>query len=471
MKRKYISTIAAALRECGLKDGMTLSFHHHLRNGDHVVNMTMDAVAALGVKDITVACSSLFPVHEHLIEHIKTGVITGLDTDYMSGPLAKAITGGILPTPVIFRSHGGRPRAIGEGSLKIDIAVVAAPAVDAMGNITGTEGPSACGSLGYIIPDTQHAAKVIAVTDHVVEGGLARISIPHDVVDHVVVVDKIGDPAGIVSGSISLTRDPVALAIARNAQAVIKASGLLQDGFCYQTGAGGASLAASLFLREDMRAMKVHGGFLLGGITKYMVEMLEEGLFDNVFDVQCFDLSSVKSIAQNPRHVEISADTYANPNRKSNCVDFLDAVLLGGTEIDLDFNVNVTTDSNGNIIGGSGGHNDAAAGAKLTIIVAPLVRARLPIVVEKCTTLTTIGSTVDVLVTERGIAVTPARKELAERLRDARLPVCGIEDLHDQAVRMTGKPLAYERGDKVVGTMEYRDGTIVDHIYATKQSI
>ncbi|SCM71091.1 citrate lyase subunit alpha [Desulfovibrio sp. 86] len=469
MKRKYISTITAALRECGLKDGMTLSFHHHLRNGDHVVNMTMDAVAALGVKDITVACSSLFPVHEHLIEHIKTGVITGLDTDYMSGPLAKAVTGGILPTPVIFRSHGGRPRAIGEGSLKIDIAVVAAPAVDAMGNITGTEGPSACGSLGYIIPDTQHAAKVIAVTDHVVEGGLGRISIPHDVVDHVVVVDKIGDPAGIVSGSISLTRDPVALAIARNAQAVIKASGLLQDGFCYQTGAGGASLAASLFLREDMRAMKVHGGFLLGGITKYMVEMLEEGLFDNVFDVQCFDLSSVKSIAQNPRHVEISADTYANPNRKSNCVDFLDAVLLGGTEIDLDFNVNVTTDSNGNIIGGSGGHNDAAAGAKLTIIVAPLVRARLPIVVEKCTTLTTIGSTVDVLVTERGIAVNPARKELADRLRDARLPVCGIEDLHDQAVRMTGKPLAYERGDKVVGTMEYRDGTIVDHIYATKQ--
>lgn len=469
MKRKYISTITAALRECGLKDGMTLSFHHHLRNGDHVVNMTMDAVAALGVKDITVACSSLFPVHEHLIEHIKTGVITGLDTDYMSGPLAKAVTGGILPTPVIFRSHGGRPRAIGEGSLKIDIAVVAAPAVDAMGNITGTEGPSACGSLGYIIPDTQHAAKVIAVTDHVVEGGLGRISIPHDVVDHVVVVDKIGDPAGIVSGSISLTRDPVALAIARNAQAVIKASGLLQDGFCYQTGAGGASLAASLFLREDMRAMKVHGGFLLGGITKYMVEMLEEGLFDNVFDVQCFDLSSVKSIAQNPRHVEISADTYANPNRKSNCVDFLDAVLLGGTEIDLDFNVNVTTDSNGNIIGGSGGHNDAAAGAKLTIIVAPLVRARLPIVVEKCTTLTAIGSTVDVLVTERGIAVNPARKELADRLRDARLPVCGIEDLHDQAVRMTGKPLAYERGDKVVGTMEYRDGTIVDHIYATKQ--
>lgn len=468
MKRKHMASITDALRQCGLKDGMTLSFHHHLRNGDHVVNMTMDAVAVLGVKDITVACSSLFPVHEHLIGHIRSGVITGLDTDYMSGPLAKAVTDGILPRPVMFRSHGGRPRAIGQGSLKIDIAVVAAPSVDGMGNITGTEGPSACGSLGYVIPDTQHAAKVIAITDHVVEGGLHRVSIPHDVVDHVVVVDSIGDPAGIVSGSISLTRDPVALAIARNAQAVIRASGLLRDGFCYQTGAGGASLAASVFLREDMRAMKLHGGFLLGGITKYMVEMLEEGLFDNIFDVQCFDLDSVRSIARNPRHVEISADTYANPGRKGNCVDYLDAVLLGATEIDLNFNVNVTTDSNGKIIGGSGGHNDAAAGANLTIIVAPLVRARLPIVVEKCTTLTTPGSTVDVLVTERGIAVNPARKELADRLRDAQLPVCGIEDLHDQAVRMTGKPRPHEHGDDIVGIVEYRDGNIVDQIYATK---
>ena len=192
----------------------------------------------------------------------------------MSGPLARAITEGQLPTPVMFRSHGGRPRAIGEGSLKIDIAVIAAPAVDALGNITGSEGPSACGSLGYAMPDAKHAMHVIAVTDHLVQGGLGRVTIPHDQVDHVVVVEKIGDPAGIVSGSISLTRDPVALAIARSAQAVIRASGLLKDGFNYQTGAGGASLAASIFLQEDMRAMKLHGGFLLGGITKYMVEML-----------------------------------------------------------------------------------------------------------------------------------------------------------------------------------------------------
>lgn len=267
MKNRFLATIADALRQCGLADGMTLSFHHHLRNGDHVVNMTMDAVAQMGVKNITVACSSLFPVHAHLMQHIKSGVITGIDTDYMSGPLARAVTEGLLPTPVMFRSHGGRPRAIGEGSLKIDIAVMAAPAVDAMGNINGAEGPSACGSLGYAMPDGRHAAHVIAVTDHVAQGGLGRVSIPHDLVDHVVVVDKIGDPAGIVSGSISLTRDPVALAIARSAQAVIRASGLLKDGFNYQTGAGGLALSARRHARDEAarrlfagRHHQVHGG-------------------------------------------------------------------------------------------------------------------------------------------------------------------------------------------------------------------
>ncbi len=466
MNKKFLPDVITALREAGLTDNMTLSFHHHLRNGDFVANMVLDAAAQMGVKGLTIAMSSLFPVHQAMIRHIESGVIAALDTDYMSGPLAAAISNGLMDTPVMFRSHGGRPRAIGEGSLKIDIAFVAAPCVDKYGNINGTEGPSACGSLGYILPDVEHADTVIAIADFVADGALNRISIPHNRVDHIVVVDKIGDPAGIVSGSISLTRDPLALAIARNAQAVIRASGLLRDGFNYQTGAGGASLAASTFLREDMRRMKLKGGFLLGGITKYMVEMLEEGLFETIFDVQCFDLSSVRSMRENPSHKEISADTYANPAQKSCCVEFLDTVLLGASEVDLNFNVNVLTNSNGGIIGGSGGHNDAAAGAKMTIIVAPLVRARLPIVVERCTTITTPGNTVDVLVTERGIAVNPLRTDLLDRFKEAKLPVCTIEELRETALRITGTPHAAEHSDKIVGVVEYRDGTIVDKVYA-----
>lgn len=466
VKNKFLPDLTAALQEAGLRDNMTLSFHHHLRNGDYVVNMVMDAAARLGVKGLTLALSACFPVHKALLPHFESGVITALDTNYMSGPLAAAVSGGLLEKPVMFRSHGGRPRAIGEGSLPVDIAVVAAPCVDKYGNINGVQGPSACGSLGYILPDVEHAAHVIAVTDFVTPEAMTHISIPHNRVNSVVVVDKIGDPASIVSGSISLTRDPLAHAIARSAQAVIRASGLLRDGFNYQTGAGGASLAAAQYLREDMLAMGVKGGFLLGGITKYMVEMIEEGLFETIFDVQCFDLTSVASIRQNAAHIEISADTYANPGQKGCCVDYLDAVLLGASEVDLDFNVNVLTDSNGKIIGGSGGHNDAAAGAALTIIVAPLVRARLPIVTERCTTITTPGRTVDVLVTERGIAVNPARPELADRLRDARLAVYDIGELRDMALRITGTPAVVERSDRVVGLVEYRDGTIVDKVYA-----
>lgn len=466
MKNKFLPDLVTALRDAGLCDNMTLSFHHHLRNGDFVANMVLDAAAEMGIKGLTIAMSSLFPVHKELIRHIESGVIRAIDTNYMSGPLAAAVSKGILEQPVMFRSHGGRPRAIQDGSLKIDIAVVAAPCVDTYGNVNGVQGPSACGSLGYILPDVEHANKVVAITDYVAEGALTHVSIPHNRIDHIVVVDKIGDPSGIVSGSINLTRDPVALAIARNAQAVIKASGMMRDGFNYQTGAGGASLAAAVHLGEDMRHLGIKGGFLLGGITKFMVEMLDQGLFEQIFDVQCFDLSSVRSMLNNPLHQEISADTYANPKQKSCCVDFLDVVLLGASEIDTLFNVNVLTDSNGMIIGGSGGHNDAAAGAKLTIIVAPLVRARLPIVVERCTTITTPGNTVDVLVTERGIAVHPQRTDLIEQLKETRLPVFTIEELREMALKITGTPNTTTRTDKVVGLVEYRDGTIVDKVYA-----
>ena len=463
---KLLPDISTALREAGLADGMTLSFHHHLRNGDHVVNMVLDAASRLGVKGLTVALSSIFPVHAPLIEHIQAGTVAALDTNYMSGPVAAAVSRGLLDKPVMFRSHGGRPRAVGEGSLNIDIACVAAPAVDAMGNINGTDGPAACGSLGYILPDVEHARHVIAVTDNYSPTPLKRISIPHNRVESIVRVDSIGDPAGIVSGSISMTRDPVALAIAHSAMDVIRASGLLRDGFNFQTGAGGASLAVARFLAGEMRSKGLRGGFLLGGITKYMVDMLEEGLFEAIFDVQCFDLASVASMGKNAAHHEISADTYANPAQKSSCVDFLDTVLLGASEIDLDFNVNVHTDSNGMIIGGSGGHNDAAAGAAMTIVVAPLVRARLPIVVERCTTITTPGRTVDVLVTERGIAVNPARADLLDRFKEAKLPVYGIDELRNMAVRMTGEPLAVPFSDRVVGVVEYRTGEVIDSIYA-----
>ena len=443
---------------------MTLSFHHHLRNGDHVLNKVLEAAAGLGLRDLCIAASSLFPVHAPLVEHIRQGVVTRLDTDYMSGPVATAVLQGLLPEPVLFHTHGGRARAIDAGELAVDVAFVAAPTADRMGNLNGVQGPSACGSLGYAMPDSRHAQRVVAVTDNLLDTPLQRVSITQELVDHVVPLPKIGEASGIVSGTTRPTRDPVALRIARTAARVIELSGLLQQGFNFQTGAGGASLATALFVRDIMRREGLRGGFLLGGIFTYLVEMLEEELFEAIHDVQCFDLPAVASLGRNNHHHEISASLYASPGSKSCLVDWLDVVLLGATEIDLNFNVNVHTDSNGQIIGGSGGHSDAARGARMTVIVAPLVRGRLPIVTERVTTISTPGDSVDVLVTEYGVAVNPANVALRQRLQGTGLPLWEIGELRELALKMSGTPRPVRPQGRVVGKVEYRDGSIIDTI-------
>lgn len=459
---KLVDSIESIFKKIPITDGMTLSFHHHFRNGDGVVNMVLETAAKLGLKDLKVALSSVFPVHAPLVEHMKNGVVTALDTNYMSGPVAQAVSRGILNKPVIMRTHGGRARAIECGQLKIDVAFIAAPAADDYGNVNGVQGPAACGSLGYAFSDAEFAANVVAVTDHLVEYPLSPVSIPQTRVDYVVKVDKVGDPKGIVSGTTRITKDPVGLKIADSAAKVIKAAGLIKDGFSFQTGAGGASLATAHFVRQMMEADNVSGSFALGGITGYMVEMLEKGLFKKVMDVQGFDLDAIRSIATNPNHLEIGANYYASPFNNGCAVNKLDAVILGATEIDTDFNVNVVTGSDGLIMGGSGGHADAAAGARVTIVVANLLRGRLPIIVDKVLTATTPGETIDVLVTERGIAVNPRRADLREMLLAAGLPVKDITTLKAEAEKIAGVPDQLVTGDRVVAVVEYRDGTIID---------
>ena len=461
---KIRKTIREAIIDSGLKSGMTVSFHHHLRNGDYVLNMVMDEIARLGIRDLTVNASSLFDAHAPLKEHIQNGVVTKLLTDYMSAGLGSFISAGGMETPVQFRTHGGRPAAIENGTTPIDVAFIAAPACDPMGNCTGKIGKSACGSLGYAIPDAKNAKFVVAITDELHPYPLTERSIPETDVDAVVVVDSIGDPKGIVSGTTKITRDPVGLLMAQTAVDVIKASGLLKEGFSFQTGAGGASLAAAKFLKDVMLKEKIRGSFGLGGITGYLVDMLNEGCFDALMDVQCFDLKAVESIRSNPKHCEISATQYASPFAKSAVVDSLDVVILGATQIDTDFNINVHTDSNGAIMGGSGGHSDTAAGAKLSMIIAPLSRARLPIVTDRVTCISTPGSTIDVLVTQKGVAVNPNKPELALRLKDAGVKVRDIHELKELAERTSGVPDKPRLSDRIVADVIYRDGTLIDRI-------
>lgn len=460
--RKVLETLEEALDKLNVQDGMTISFHHHLRNGDHILNTVLEGLAKRGVKDLTIAASAIFPIHEPLVEHIEGGVVTGLVANYISGPVAEAVSKGKLKKPAIMQTHGGRARAIESGDLKINVAFLAAPTADPYGNVNGVYGDAACGTLGYAIADAEYADKTIVITDNLVPFPACPIQISQVFVDYVLPIDSIGDPKGIVSGTTRITKDPVALIIAKRAAEVMKASGLVKAGMSFQTGAGGTSLAVAAELKEIMQREEVVGSFASGGVNGYLVEMLEEGLFKTLFDVQCFDLKAIDSYRTNPTHQAMSASMYGNPHTKGAVVNCLDIMILGATEIDTDFNVNVTTSSNGVIMGGSGGHSDTAAGAKLSIVVTNLMKSRLPIIKDRVTTMTTPGESIDVVVTERGIAVNPKRVDLIEKLSQTKLPLVTIEDLKRMAEKITGVPRTVQTLEKIVAVVEYRDGSVID---------
>ncbi len=466
---KILCNIYDALKKCNLKDGMTISFHHHLRNGDYVLNIVMNEIAKMGVKNLNLVCSSLTKAHEPLIEYIKNKTITGISTSGLRGEIAKEISkNNILEKPVIFRTHGGRARAIEAGEIKIDIAFIAASACDEMGNMNGIEGKSAFGAMGYPMVDAEYADKVIAITDNLVPFPLKRISIPMTLVDYVVQVDSIGDPEQIATGATRITKNPQELLIAENASKVLIASGYIKNGFSFQAGSGGASLAVCKYLKEYMKENSIKGSFAAGGITATMVELLEEGYFNALLDTQSFDNKAAKSLINNSAHIEMSSSMYANPHTKGCSAHKLDIMILSATEIDDNFNINSLTGSNGIIMGAVGGAPDTAAGAKLTLVVAPTMRKRIPIITDKVTNIVTPGETVDILVTERGICVNPKRTDLIEMLNNAGLSLKSIKELRKEVEKLTGVPEKTEFSEKIIGIIEYRDGTVIDVIKQIK---
>lgn len=469
VRDKRVESIEEAIKLSGLKDGMTISFHHHFRNGDKVLPLVMDIIAKMGFKNLRVAASSFTQAHECMVDHIKNGVVNRIESSGLRGKLAKAVSEGVLEYPAVIRSHGGRARAVVEGDLKIDVAFLGAPSSDCMGNSNGVVGKSICGSLGYAKVDAAHAEKVIMITDSLVPYPNHPISIPQTDVDYVVVVDEIGDSKGIMSGATRFTSNPKELLIAKKVLQAMLASGLFVDGFSMQTGTGGAALAVTRFIKEELINRGIKCSYALGGITNAFVELLEEGLVGKLFDTQSFDLGAAVSVGRNERHEEISADFYANPFNCSPAVNKLDFVILSALEIDRDFNVNVISGSDGVIREASGGHSDTAASAKMSIIVAPLIRGRLATVIDKVTTIVTPGSTVDVIVTDMGITVNPARTDLKEKFIAAGLKLVEMDDLIAAAKFITGEPKPIEFSDEVVAVVEYRDGSIIDVIRKIKK--
>lgn len=191
---KIVSSIREAIVNCGLRDGMTISFHHHFRDGDYIVNLVMEEIVKLGIRDITIAASSMGTAHDPVADYIEQGIVTGLQTSGIRGRMGEVVSHGKLKTPAILRSHGARVRAIESGEVHIDVAFIGAPTADCYGNARGKGGKSDCGVLSYAMVDAKYADKVVVITDTLVDFPNFPPSIEAVDVDCVVVVDEIGNP-------------------------------------------------------------------------------------------------------------------------------------------------------------------------------------------------------------------------------------------------------------------------------------
>jgi citrate lyase subunit alpha/citrate CoA-transferase len=461
---KVTPSLDACLDHLDLKDGMAISFHHHFRNGDVLLNQVVQKLAQRGIKDITLIASSLFDVHEAIIPYIKDETITQIVSGYISKAVGQVISAGHLKKGVILHSHGYRSLLLNHHVMEVDVAFLAVSAADSVGNGTGLQGQSLCGSLGYAVSDATSAKHVVLLTDTITD--LDDVQIQGQWVDAVVRVDHVGDATGIVSGTTNITKDPTGLFIAKLATDLCDVADLIVDGMAFQAGAGGISLAVCQMMAERLQAKEMQAKFVSGGTTKILVDMLEAGLTKRIYDVQCFDLEAIASLKHNPEHHAISAFDYADVSNPNNIANQLDVVFLGATEIDLDYNVNVTTASDGTIMGGSGGHCDVANGSKFTIIVSKLMQSRLSVIVDQVLTISTPSVDVDALVTEFGIAIHPRHQALIDTLKaTTSLPIKTIRELYDFAISLTGQPNKIAFEERVVGVSLYRDGTKLDDLY------
>jgi citrate lyase subunit alpha/citrate CoA-transferase len=462
---KCVPDLATALRKCGLRDGMTVSSHHHLRDGDRVALVALQTAASLGAKDLMWFPSASFPTHATVIDLMESGAVHHIEGS-MNGPLGDYCSRGKMRGVGVLRSHGGRWQSIQDGEVHIDIAVIAAPTADAFGNANGSHGPSACGSLGFALADSMYADHVIVVTDNLVPFPCVPWQIQGNNVDYVVEVPSIGDPAKIVSGTTQITRSPDRLLIAQYVAQFVRDAGIMRQGFSFQAGAGGIALAFVDYLRRYMRESGVKARFVRGGSTKYLVDLLNEGLTDYILDGQTFDLDAVRSIATDPRHIATSPFTSYNFHGKGFFNSLVDVCVLGATEVDVNFNANVVTHSDGRLLHGIGGWQNCLF-AGCTILAVPSFRDRIPVIVDEVTTLTGPGELIDVIVTERGIAINPRRTDLLAAVQGSRLPIRPIQDIQREVERICGgKPQKARLTQQPVAVVKWVDGGVIDTVWA-----
>ncbi len=127
----------------------------------------------------------------------------------------------------------------------------------------------------------------------------------------------------------------------------------------------------------------------------------------------------------------------------------------------MNFNANVVSHSDGYLLHGIGGWQNCLFG-KTVILPVPLFRDRIPVIRDEVTTLCGPGELIDVVITERGIAVNPLRPDLIEKISGSDLPVKTLSQLKDEAEFICGKPQKPVFREKIVAAIKWVDGTVID---------
>jgi len=468
-RHKVLPNLRAALEFCKIGNGQTVSTHHHLRDGDGVAKLLFDTIHDMKLKDIVWFPSATFACHDGLIKYFEDGTIHHLEAS-AKGDLGKWVTAGNMADRglLVVRSHGGRYLAIQDGDMHIDVAVVAASSADSFGNANGLYGPGAFGHIGFAKGDIEYAEYVIVVTDNLVEFPMEG---PWQVegwqVDAVVNVDSIGDPSKIMSGTTKLPDEEIPLKIASLTARFCDEAGLIKNGFSFQGGASGMVLAATHAISKIMAKKGIKASFARGGSTKYLVEMLESGQIGKILDGQLFDAAAVESMRRNTRtHICTNPAVSYSPHGKGRLAEAVDIALLGAMEIDLEYNVNPLSYSTGIIAGAIGGFQNCLGGG-CVIILAPARRKQNIIIRDQVTTIVAPGETVDVWISEQGIAINPKRKDLLDKVKGSSLPIKPIEQIQAEVKKeLPDSPTNIPKlCDKPVGVVMWEDETVIDTLW------
>ncbi len=467
-----------------LADGDTISYPHYYRMGDTCLEIIVGKLRDHGKKNIKILGNAFFDnCIPWLPEAVSDGTIGGIIGNCYKGVGKHLSAGEFLPWIVTGTGHGNRVRKLHTGEERVRVAFGPVPVADEWGNANGVDGPPGhwVGPLGLFLADSKWAEYTCLLAGDIRDSCIFPRSISMTDVDFVAKVSNPGNSSGVGSGTLDIEKirsNEYNARIAAQVIGVMKASGVIEDGFNFQVGSG-AGLIVLDELQKILAERRIRAGFAIGGCTSLHVEMLHDGLIENLLHGQCFEPSPtvIDSLKHDHNHHEISAGEYDDVSNKENAVNLLDVAVLSALEMDLRFNVNSIC-ANGRIIGGIGGAQGVAAGSKLTVMFLPLVSGKdgkaFPRIVEDVFTVSIPGEVIDVAVTEEYVAFNPKSsspymEDLKRNVSGCGLKAVSIEELHrislDRARDIGELQKRRVLTEEIVEVVEWRDGTLLDTIF------